>query len=211
MRGGHPHNPLSSYYHGTRKHLRLICTGQSQPQTSNWTWWVKFKTTALHWFKQLWQVTGPLVQIWLLGPISRVWGSPRASGQLDFLWEVLLFFSVTPEVGIVGVALPQSYFLPQNGGWGLRLFRPGSWLLCHYFTTLSNIQWTHLLPVHLLPDISMSEEPYSVFSLRDFDMSFMPLLFCRQPIPTLSVSLCLFVCLFLSFNILPNTTSGNHI
>lgn len=130
--------------------ITLELTRQSQSQTSDRLWWVKFKTTTLCWLKHLWQVTGPWIETQLPGPFSKEWGNPRASWGLGFLWSVLpVLLPSQSHLKTVLWVLPRhkctafiAHFLPRMevGALGLRFFSSGSWLLCHYFTTLSNTQ-----------------------------------------------------------------------
>ena len=124
--------------------------------------------------------------------ISRVWGSPRASWQRDFLWEVFpVLLYPRSHLKWVWWVLPlhtavHSHFLPR-----MEVGASGLLDQIHASLSLLHNSLKHTVgPVHLLSDISGSKETFNI--LFEGLMSFMPLFFLSPILSNSSLSLSLF-------------------
>lgn len=109
-------------------------------------------------------MTRPSVQTWYQEFISRVWGSPRASWQRDFLWEVFpVLLHPRSHLKWVWWVLPlhtalHSHFLPR-----MEVGASGLLDQIHASLSLLHNSLKHTVgPVHLLSGISGSKETFNI-------------------------------------------------
>lgn len=159
-----PHN--SSYYLRTTKPLRLKGTSPSHSQISHRLWLGKHKTTALPWLNNT---------SWIQTQHPR--STPR-------LWDSSQNFLAPPTgKSFLFCYLPGSYLMWALGVLSLhrttQLSKPisclelrlGTWAFKNSFMVSLVVLYNSLTnivgSVYLLPAITLSKEPHSVFSLRD--------------------------------------------